>query len=191
MAWRRSGVRSPSAPPRWQVLISAPRRVGPFLLCPGEAAKVASCPSCWVSSGWAKGGASCWPSHCQRSGEEQDRPQRMSLVHGKLRQRSSMPLDKDPIFTLKLLPYRGRAAAKDPPVNASVAGGFEVRAVIGGTTYRRPRGSGRPLSDLALARRLGRHAHRPGLLGRLRRAPHRRRRRARRPRPDLHERPRH
>ena len=48
-----------------------------------------------------------------------------------------------------------------------------------------------PLPDLALARRLGRDAHRSRLLGRLRRAAHRRGRRARRPRAHVHERPRH
>ena len=38
MAWRRSGVRSPSAPPRWEVDHRL-SRVGGFFLCPGEGAK--------------------------------------------------------------------------------------------------------------------------------------------------------
>ena len=50
---------------------------------------------------------------------------------------------------------------------------------------------GHPLPDLAVARRLRRDEPGPGLLGGLRHAADRRRRRPRGPRPDVHDRPRH
>ena len=61
----------------------------------------------------------------------------------------------------------------------------------GTSTIVTPGSARHPLPDLALARRVGCDAHRSRLLGRLRRSAHRRGRRARGPRPDVHERARH